>query len=50
MIPPGFEILQSNRLETLAGRLCEDLSKAPLTSPLAKEIILVQDPSVGRWL
>ena len=47
---PGFDIIQSNRLELLAERLCDDLAEKPLSSPLAKELIIVQEPSVGKWL
>ena len=40
---------QSNRLETLAGRLAE-VVRTPLGSPFAAETIVVQSHGVARWL
>ena len=44
----GLKIFTSNRLETLAEKLSEVL-RAPLSSPLAKEVIIVQSRGMERW-
>jgi exodeoxyribonuclease V gamma subunit len=46
---PGLNLFTSNRLEILAERLAEVLSK-PLASPLQQEIILVQSKGMERWV
>lgn len=46
---PGFNLYTSNRLEVLAEKLAEVLSK-PLASPLQQEIILVQSKGMARWV
>ncbi len=46
---PGLQLFISNRLEVLAEKLAEVLSK-PLVSPLQKEIILVQSKGMERWV
>ena len=45
----GLKIFSSNRLETLAENLSEVL-KAPLSSPLDKEVIIVQSRGMERWV
>ena len=45
----GLKIFTSNRLETLAENLSEVL-KAPLSSPLEKEVIIVQSRGMERWV
>ena len=45
----GLKIFTSNRLETLAENLSEVL-KAPLSSPLDKEVIIVQSRGMERWV
>ncbi|MEZ4526073.1 MAG: exodeoxyribonuclease V subunit gamma [Desulfobacterales bacterium] len=45
----NFRLFTGNRLESLAERLAEVL-KTPLSSPLAKEIIVVQSKGMERWL
>ncbi len=44
---PGLNLFTGNRLEILAEKLAELLSK-PLGSPLQKEIILVQSKGMER--
>ena len=44
-----MRLYQSNRLENLFAALC-DLLADPLADPLAAEIIVVQNPGMGRWL
>jgi exodeoxyribonuclease V gamma subunit len=46
---PGFHLHRSNRLESLAGALAEQL-RVPLHSPLAAETVLVQSQGMARWL
>ncbi|MGZ6237355.1 MAG: exodeoxyribonuclease V subunit gamma, partial [Syntrophales bacterium] len=45
----GLKIFTSNRLETLAENL-SDVIKAPLSSPLDKEVIIVQSRGMERWV
>jgi exodeoxyribonuclease V gamma subunit len=45
----GLKIFSSNRLEILAENLSEVL-KTPLSSPLAKEVIIVQSRGMERWV
>ena len=45
----GLRIFTSNRLETLAEKLSEVL-KGPLSSPLDKEVIIVQSRGMERWI
>jgi exodeoxyribonuclease V gamma subunit len=42
-------LYQSNRLENLLAALCEVLAE-PVGSPLAPEVIVVQNPGMARWL
>lgn len=44
-----LNIHQSNRLETLAEQLAA-VTRAPLASPFAPEVIVVQSRGVARWL
>lgn len=44
-----LNIHQSNRLETLAEELAA-VTRAPLASPFAPEVIVVQSRGVARWL
>ena len=46
---PGLKLFTSNRMEILAVHL-SDILKAPLSQPLAAEIILVQSKGMERWL
>ena len=46
---PGLNLLTSNRLETLAEKFAEVLSK-PLACSLQREVILVQSKGMGRWV
>jgi exodeoxyribonuclease V gamma subunit len=46
---PGLNLYAGNRLEVLAEKLAEVLSK-PLLSPLRREIILVQSKGMERWV
>ena len=46
---PDLKLFTSNRLEILAEKLAEILSK-PLASPLQREIILVQSKGMERWV
>jgi len=45
----GLRIFVSNRMEILADRLAETLSRAP-DDPLAEEIIVVQSAGMQRWV
>lgn len=45
----GLKIFTSNRLETLAANLSKVL-KEPLSSPLDKEVIIVQSRGMERWV
>lgn len=45
----GFRLITGNRLETLAEHLACSLADAP-SPPLTPEIIVVQNPDMGRWL
>lgn len=42
-------LYQSNRLEILLAAFCELLA-TPQPDPLAPEIVIVQNPGMGRWL
>lgn len=46
----GLHIIQSNRLEDLAGRFGHVLARAPLPDPLQPERVVVHDRTVGEWL
>jgi exodeoxyribonuclease V gamma subunit len=46
---PGLNLYTSNRLEVLAEKLAEVLSK-PLALPLQQEIVLVQSKGMERWV
>ncbi len=45
----GLKIYTSNRMEILGRRIAEVL-EAPLSSPLEKEVIVVQSRGMERWL
>ena len=47
--PSGLHISASNRLETLAAQLADEMRQRPL-APLAAERIVVPHPALGRWL
>ena len=44
-----MRICQSNRLEKLLAALCKVLAE-PTSSPLAPELVVVQNPGMARWL
>ncbi|CAK8712770.1 Exodeoxyribonuclease V subunit gamma [Candidatus Electronema halotolerans] len=44
-----MRISQSNRLEKLLAALCKVLAE-PTSSPLAPELVVVQNPGMARWL
>jgi exodeoxyribonuclease V gamma subunit len=44
-----LRLYQSNQLEILAKQLAELISE-PVTTPLQKELIVVQHPGMARWL
>jgi len=46
---PGLRLYSSNRLEVLVAALARVLAQ-PLSSPLAKEVIVVQSKGMERWL
>lgn len=46
---PGFNLYASNQLEQLADQLAEVLD-APLSSPLDREVIVVQSRGMARWV
>jgi exodeoxyribonuclease V gamma subunit len=46
---PGLHLHSGNRLELLADALA-DVVRAPLSSPLREEIVLVQSLGMARWL
>ncbi len=45
----AIEIYAGNRLETLAGRLADEIRRNPL-DPFEPERIVVPHPTLGRWL
>ena len=45
----GLQIIASNRLETLAAQLADEMRRHP-GEPLAPERIVVPHPALGRWL
>ena len=45
-----LHIIQSNKMEILQAQLCTLVKTAPLTSPFAKEVVLVQSPGMSEWL
>ncbi len=45
-----MEVIQSNRVEILFSRLALQLQDQPLPSVMAKEIIVVGNPAMARWL
>ncbi|MCC6397690.1 MAG: exodeoxyribonuclease V subunit gamma [Bacteroidetes bacterium] len=47
---PGLHIVQSNRLEKLAEQFAAAIAVHPLPAPLAPEIVVVHDRTVGEWL
>ncbi len=46
---PGFTVFTSNRLENLVERLALEL-RAPLSSPLDEDLIIVQSQGMARWV
>jgi len=46
---PGFNVFTSNRLEILVEHLALEL-RAPLSSPLEKDLIIVQSQGMARWI
>lgn len=46
----GLYLHTSNRMENLAGQLARITSQAPLSSPLAAETVMTQNPGIARWL
>lgn len=48
-LPPGFLLLQGNRLELLADAVCNWWQRNPL-APLEVETVLVQSQGMGEWL
>jgi exodeoxyribonuclease V gamma subunit len=46
---PGFNVFTSNRLENLVERLAKEL-RAPLSSPLDEDLIIVQSQGMARWV
>lgn len=49
MTNPGFNVFTSNRLETLVKQLALEL-RSPLSSPLEKDLIIVQSQGMARWV
>jgi len=47
---PGLHIIQSNRLELLAVQFASDIKTHPLSLPLAPEVVVVHDRTVGEWM
>jgi len=45
---PGFNVFTSNRLEILVERLALEL-REPLSSPIEKDLIIVQSQGMARW-
>ena len=46
---PGFNVFTSNRLEILVKQLALEL-RAPLSSPLDEDLIVVQSQGMARWV
>jgi exodeoxyribonuclease V gamma subunit len=49
MPKPGLNVFTSNRLENLVEQLALEL-RAPLSSPLDKDLIIVQSQGMARWV
>ena len=49
MPSPGFNVFTSNRLEILVKQLALEL-RAPLSSPLDEDLIVVQSQGMARWV
>jgi len=49
MPKPGFNVFTSNRLEILVKQLALEL-RAPLSSPLDEDLIVVQSQGMARWV
>ena len=45
-----FILHSSNKTENLLAHLCAVIENAPLTSPFAKEVFLIQSQGMERWL
>ncbi len=46
---PGFKVFTSNRLEILVQQLAQEM-RAPLSSPLEKDLVIVQSQGMSRWV
>ncbi len=46
---PGFNVFTSNRLEILVEKLALEL-RGPLSSPIEKDLIIVQSQGMARWV
>jgi exodeoxyribonuclease V gamma subunit len=46
----GLHIIQSNRLELLAKEFAADIKAHPLPRPMAPELVVVHDRTVGEWM
>ena len=47
---PGLHIIQSNRLELLADQFASDITMHPLSMPLAPELVVVHERTIGEWM
>ncbi|MGH8477138.1 MAG: exodeoxyribonuclease V subunit gamma, partial [Methylococcales bacterium] len=49
-MPPGLNLISSNRVETLLGLLAEEIAARPPTSPFSTETVVVPSPAMARWV
>ncbi|MEA3274473.1 MAG: exodeoxyribonuclease V subunit gamma [Pseudomonadota bacterium] len=45
-----LQIIRSNAVESLLGQLARRVSDAPLSSPLAPEVVVAPSPAMARWI
>ncbi len=49
-MPPGLNLISSNRVETLLAALAGELGTNPLSSPFMAESVVVPSPAMARWV
>ncbi len=49
-MPPGLNLISSNRVEILLAALAGELRENPLSSPFTAETVVAPSPAMARWV